>query len=494
MWQNSIRKIKNIPLKHILHLTIVRKILIFLTTLLIPIQNIYKQDVVIITNKGNRDALGLFLVYARLKYMYKLKIKIHSAVFLGRFWILLYRPTVVVHIVIDCIEGVKIYEFLNRMGCLKLMLPTENVAMYDAEEILVNKYPLEHFVDGIFLSGDAIKNIYLKNNKISEKKIYVVGSPTFDWCVPPFNDYFMNKATFLKKYKIPKNRKLILLATSFSEADLNMRNYSTEYFNMVVPKQIFLNYHEASKRIRVILINFFPSFLKKRPEWHLLIKKHPAEKKDLYLSFWTNHPQITHVHEEDIHTLLAHCDVLIHRNSTTSIQAWGFNKPTILLNPEEINRIFSKTTQLTNFQKGNYICSNLEKLDTILTDIFYNRPLPYSQIISRNSYITKWFYKMDGESARRMAKIIHQLFVKNKQRKIAYKTCLIDPLHLLYGFLQIPMYKIKFYLVWICYRIPYCPQNIIHTLGKSYDNFFIEFHILKLGKKIKKHILYEKNT
>jgi surface carbohydrate biosynthesis protein len=374
------------------------------------------------------------------------------------------------------------------------MSPTENVAVYHTEKILVNKYSIDHLVDGVLLAGDALKNIYLKTNKISEKKIYVVGFPTFDWCVPTLNSYFVNKDMFLKQYGIPKNKKLILLATSFAEADLNIHNYSKEYFNTTMPKQTFLNYHKASKSMRTIIINFFPLFLKKHPEWHLLVKKHPAEKKALYLSSWINHPQITHVHDEDIHTLLAHCDVLIHRNSTTSIQAWGFNKPTILLNLKEINTVFGETTALTNFQKGNYICDDLKKLDAILTSIFHYHPLPGSQIISRNNYITKWFYKMDGKSSKRTADIIYQLFMKNKQRKIAYRTHPIDILHFIFGILQMLIYKIKLYTAWIFYNIHHYPQSIIRILGKHYDNFFLEFYILKLEKKIKHHILYEKTT
>src|SRR3989344_3182097 len=63
-------------------------------------QDWFKRDVLILTNLGGRDTLGLLLVYYYLKRTVGLRVSIKSFLFLRHSWIKLFRPQVFIGIAI----------------------------------------------------------------------------------------------------------------------------------------------------------------------------------------------------------------------------------------------------------------------------------------------------------------------------------------------------------------------------------------------------------
>ncbi|KKT55689.1 MAG: hypothetical protein A2295_02300 [Candidatus Jacksonbacteria bacterium RIFOXYB2_FULL_44_15] len=472
-------------LKKILSWQLLSPILTTAGLLFRPLQIILKQDILIMINEGNRDTLGLFLVYAHLKYGYKLKIKVHSMMFLQRFWVLLYRPTIITSINIDCPEGIKIYEFLHDLGCYRLMIPTEH-AMYNTIQYLITQFNIQGLIDNILVANEKMKELFINEKKSPADQIHVIGYPTFDWSVPPLNTFFEPRKTFFQKHRVPLDRKVILLASSFSVADAIDDN-NKKYQFAPIPEAELIKLIETTQKLRKLTIDCFTELLTKHPNWQLFIRKHPFEKPDLYFQAWANHWQVCQVHYEEIHDVLANCDVFVHWRSTSSLQAWGFGKPTILINFNECPNSLQEN-ELESFHLGNYLCQHLAELEPILATILNGQPLPATQIEHRKRCQQKFFPNMDGHAAETAAQLIHKLFRQEQRRKIKFSTKPLDTLHLLRGFGLWFVYKINFQLARLLKCQPNNFRSSLIKISSAYDGFALEFHQLRLEKKISKHL------
>lgn len=232
-------------------------------------------------------------------------------------------------------------------------------------------------------------------------------------------------------------------------------------------------------------IQHFTKLLKKHPKWTLLVKAHPFENPKSYQKSWKNNSQVIQAHGREIHELIANSDVLVHWNSTTSIQAWGFNKPTILLNYKE-SKQFYETQELTMLQKGNAVVNNYKDLETTLEQIFSENKIPESIMKNRRKYIKKWFDKMDGKSSKRIADELNFLYQKHKYRKIQNMLTLRSLLWFL------PVYK-KYILRYVALRLllllPHPPIKFINRLSSEFDNFNVERLCLRYEKLIRSSLI-----
>ena len=100
-----------------------------------PLEAFFKQDVLILCNNGNRDTLGLLLLYCHLKYRYRLKVQIRPFIFLRDFWLKLFRPTLVINIWIDCPPAVEIAQRIHRLGSIQTISPTPAVPSPSAQQL-----------------------------------------------------------------------------------------------------------------------------------------------------------------------------------------------------------------------------------------------------------------------------------------------------------------------------------------------------------------------
>ena len=436
-------------------------------------QKPFKQDVLIIVNKGDRDALGLFSTYCYLKYAHKIKVKAHSALFMPNFWIKFYRPSVIVNILADNISTKKTYELSGEMGCKCIMSPTETY-VYDSavESFFLGHYNFNILTEKILLAGDEMKSLYIRNGRASEEIIKVVGYPMLDWSKEIGRVCFPSRENLRKKYKLPKNKKIILIATSFNMADINIDDWNTRYKNINIVREKTLSY--------------ISRLLEKNPDWHFIIKKHPFEEKCLYTDIFSKNPRITQLHDEQFYNLLIVSDALIHWHSTTSLQAWGFDKPTFLLWFDESSKIGIRKSSSQNI--GNYICSSFEELEQSLKDNFYSGKMPAVQIEAREKYIKEWYYKMDGLSSKRAALEIYKT-LKETNGKISYS---MSPLDFIRGVKGIIKYSFFFTLVRLRDRMGISSLNwFSKEILNYYDNFYLELHKIHYEDKLKKYL--EKN-
>jgi len=447
------------------------------------IQDRLKQDVLIINNKGDRDTLGLFLVYCHLKYKYKLKVKIHSTIFLQKFWIKLYRPTVCVNIFIDNKTTEGCYRLLKEIGTRRIMSPTETF-VYGDENFFLGPYYFNEHVDKILLAGDKMKEVYLRNNRVDESKIKVIGYPTFDWSGIVGKECMPTKDILCKKYGIPTNKKIILLATSFNMADLEMDKWDEKYIHLNITKERALEIKENTKIIRDKTLQYITKLLDRNPDWCFVIKKHPFEKPDEYLKRFSKNKNVFQLHSTQFYDLMFLSDVLIHWHSTTSIQAWMANKSTVLpwFKESAIVGVERKSDQ----QLGNYICQTFNELESSITKILNGDKIPRDQSLARERYIKEWFYSDDGLSSERASGIIYADYLANKDNKIKYT---LTPIELLRNIPKIIKYLSLLQITKLYEKIGINFDKFsLLKVFPEYDSFCLELHRMRYESKIKSYL------
>src|SRR3989344_3416278 len=331
---------------------LLKKVLSRPVAVLGTIQKLFKKDVLILINQNGRDVLGLFLVYAYLKYLFNKKVAIKPAMYQKYFWIKLYQPQAVVSVNIDCPSNVSSYKMMKKLGIICLMSPTE-VFPVQNEKDLVSKYDFQDIIDGAFLPGKRMGEIYINHNKISPSQALVVGFPTFDWTSKEFRKHFTAKKEFCRNNSIPEDRKLILFVSSFTMADYNMDNWDKECFHWPVSntKERAYEWKADSQTARKLAVSSLCQLIKKHPDWHVLVRKHPLEDGRVYEKLLGKSPQITYCTDDFINDLVSASDVIMHWNSTVSAIAFGFEKPTILI---DIGKEFFLDKEDALSQRGNY--------------------------------------------------------------------------------------------------------------------------------------------
>lgn len=454
------------------------------------IQKPLKQDVLILINKGDRDTLGLFSTYCYLKYVRKIKVKAHSVLFMPNFWIKFYRPSVVVNILADNIFTRKTYELSGEMGCKRIMSPTETY-VYDSsvESFFLGYYDFNTLTEKILLAGNKMKDMYIRNNRADENIIKVIGYPMLDWSKEIGRACFPSREYLSKKYNVPNDKRVILIATSFNMADINMDEWDTRYKHFNIAKEKASNIIEITKIIREKTVSYISRLLNENPDWHFVIKKHPFEKEDIYTNKFPDSSRVTRLHNVQFYDLLVMSDALIHWHSTTSLQAWGLNKPTFLLWFDEASEIGAKKS--SNQSLGNYVCSSFEELEQSLKNSFLNCNTPVSQVKAREKYIKEWYYKIDGLSSERASSEIYKTFKEAGNKNIAY---LMSPLDFIRGIKGIIKYLFFLNLMKLRDKTNISlPNNFSKEIANRYDNFYLELHKMHYEDKLKKYLKNNKN-
>lgn len=215
-----------------------------------------------------------------------------------------------------------------------------------------------------------------------EDKIIVTGNPRNDrLAVHSDSDI---KERIFAEYNIPKSHKMILWTT---QSHANTKNENDLYFSEVF---------SAVSQIDNIT---------------LIVKPHPHEgdlAEKLVKKYSIQYDRVNvHVaaNSNDTTAMIMACDLLLIKNSTTGQEAVALQKPLVVLD-------FSD-----EFDKGHYVEEGVaigvteeNKLTDTLNTLFNDDSLLKS---SRDAYIKKYMYKIDGLSAKRCADIIQSL-IKNK--------------------------------------------------------------------------------
>lgn len=307
-------------------------------------------------------------------------------------------------------------KYLKKYGTKIVELKAEGITVSYNEKFRTNAFVDSSFLDAELCWGEKLKKAIIKNSNISKEKVLISGHPRFDiYKKRPFN---LSKKEFCKKYNLNEKKKIITFATSFPHADLTEKE-KKEIDKLHKGKDIF----NISKNFAITRKKFFKSVLKLAknfPEINILVKIHPAENKEFYTKRIEKETKnVLALREEKINNVLNVTEIYIHSNSTSSIESWfiDINLPVINFYLNE----YKSDALLIDAVEGQDFIKDYNQLEKKIRKYLDGEKIDKKKLEFRKQFIKDNFFKADGNSGKRAAKIINKLAseskLKNKTKK-----------------------------------------------------------------------------
>jgi hypothetical protein len=282
-----------------------------------------------------------------------------------------------------------------RTRILMLLSKNYHIPCLALQNGLVNNGSIEwRFLpaDYVAVWGKKSKEI-LASHGIQSKKIFMTGSPRNDIYLSQKKSNF-NKTK--KKLGIPKNSKIILLASTFSLPSYNNLNNDTNIL----------------KQMKSSIFNSINKF----NNLYLIVKPHPSENDKETKLLAPKNPRILFVSKkEDIRSLIMACDCFVSFGSTATIDAILLDK--IVICPNFPGWVWSNTYTDT---KAVLSATSIKQIDQIFKNISLLKTKFLSSKLkkSRQSLIHEWIYKNDGLGSKRIGDLACEI-ASNKGKLIS---------------------------------------------------------------------------
>ena len=315
-----------------------------------------KYRIVLLLNWKNRDMRGILQLKILLERMgHSVWVVSHGRMPLWNIYRI--RPHLIVFP--QVVAEVKMVKLAKKMGCKIAVLHSEGTVSTKKAEGFYYKKDIDvgEAVDLEMVWGPNMKKIMLENTALADKQIYIVGSPRFDIYRPPLSQLLMSRKEFCNKYQINLDNKIVVWTSNFVELERSKKQLEhRQTFGSADVKKAAV----ASRKLREMQVKAFIRMAIKYPDVNFMIKLHPLEVKDYYSKKLSESKvsNITLFKNEDIANVVNVCDVLLHRGSTSALEAGFLDKPTIFMmfKPEESYLSFCSDV-VKNYEE---LCSKIE--------------------------------------------------------------------------------------------------------------------------------------
>ena len=350
---------------------------------------------------------------------------------LEKYYIADFKPDLLVLIHLYEKKRQKFVEELSSLGIKIALLPTEGIPTLPqyrpfaagANCDLTN-------VDIHFAWNEPMAKLIQKNHTISKDRIHVVGVNRFDFYHKPLIKLLVSKKEFCEKHNFDYSHPIITFATNFTQASFYKKqsDFLEKDARNLGYKDIMDTMHGGPLEIarkdyesRELLITSFIKLVHKYRNINFILKLHPSEDHEYY-----SHKLRTILNEDFnrvaiistgyIWDVLNITDILLKRSCTTGVEAWLLGLPTIemKLNPEEW--YFSN-----EHAAGSDIATSYDELEKYIDYYLKGGVIKHEMVNARENFITKWCYRNDANSTKRIAEILHNFIDDASGRKADVK-------------------------------------------------------------------------
>lgn len=344
----------------------------------------------------------------------------------------------------------------KQMGALVAILPTEG----RPQENGVMQYVTGQLSDltdvDLWMNwSETVNDLMVSQKVLSAEKAKVIGVPRFDFYRDPLRSLLMSRKQLLKTYGLMPDRPVISWATNFVIARhirTNTLDFLVKDFKQLGVDQI-KTYQDPKKlaekdlEVRLRSLEVFKEICFRFPDVNFILRPHPFEDtvdyeaciKECRSAGMKNGALITNLTISDI---LNAVDIHIHRLCTTGIEAWVYGLPSIDFHLEDYGGWdVNLEGPATDALAGNDMAQDLESLTERIHYYLRGGKIDAKKLEARESYIKKWFYRIDGLSSQRCAEEIAKCLESN-QPKPKFRLRHLRPKGMakiiLYHLMQIP--------------------------------------------------------
>lgn len=302
-----------------------------------------------------------------------------------------------------------IASYVEESGGMVIVMPEEITPAKVVESLVLNPdFTYDHLVDLVCLPGQVMYDFFVKTD-IKKDKIKITGSPKIDI---ELQQTGMSRKEFVEKFPIQKERKNVFFFTSFPHTGM-------EYFKT---DECFKGHLDLISDIQTVIkdtqkvyLKHLPTICKKLSEYNVILKPHPLEELHYYKELKADN--LTIITGISVLDCMDSIDVAVHWNSTVSTSCWFHQVPTLQYSP-----IKKHNWLLSRFTTGNPLLHDHEELiKSLKTYLKEKKSLPKKYLEAQQKYFQDNFYKTDGKSSERIAKLVKKT-AKQKKFELHYRS------------------------------------------------------------------------
>lgn len=319
---------------------------------------------------------------------------------------------------------------LRASGVAAVILPTEGAVRPELRPLGDGKFATDWPMD-LYLawSEPAAAGVRTRWN-LDADVVPVLGCTRFDFYTEAFKATLTPRAQFCRAFALDPARPVITWATAYNYAEISRVPAVHEKFLRetaenglaacyrrigVDPTRIPIFHAEG----RAAASAAFVALARARPLMQFIIRPHPAESRDFYHALITEHG-LTNVRfcpQDYIWNVLNASDVHLHRNCTTAIEAWMWNKPTLEMGMDQVPEL-----AWPDREAGSDMVGTADDLIATVDRYVEGGAVGQEQRSYRRRYIETWFGPADGQRCRSAAEAIDGFLAQRGRRRNAFTS------------------------------------------------------------------------
>ena len=239
---------------------------------------------------------------------------------------------------------------------------------------------------------------------VSADRIKIVGQVSMDFLNAKLHNYYLSKEALLEKYNIPQDKKICLFISSFSFTNLPE--------NVQDPELVELSNvsYESQKKI----LEWIQTAVNMYEDIIFIYRPHPAEANNKSIqNLERTYSNFRCISELSVKQWIIASDIIYNWYSTSIADVYFANKNCHILRPVDIPR----ELECRIFEKGDFIRTKEDFLDTIATNNSASFPIPVENINYAYSNNQEMTYLRIADVCERVLKEDSFYFVTNIKKK-----------------------------------------------------------------------------
>ena len=302
-----------------------------------------------------------------------------------------------------------------------VILPTEGAVRPELRPIAAGEFAKEWTMD-LHLAWSAPAALAIQTRwNLSTGAVPVLGCTRFDFYSLSFRSAITPRDVFCRNLGLDPARPVVTWATAYGYAEVEgdpaahakfLRETAENglaacYQRIGVDPVRVPGFHTEG---RLASSAAFATLAKARPEIQFIIRPHPAEAREFYRSLIRDHGlgNVRFCPQDYIWNVLNATDLHLHRQCTTAVEAWMWDKPTVEM-------AMDRAPELTwpEHEAGSEIANDADALISIVDRFVSGKAkVGAEQLTYRRAYLAKWYGPTDGARCRAAAQAIDGLLAQ----------------------------------------------------------------------------------
>lgn len=295
---------------------------------------------------------------------------------------------------------------LINCGHKIVSLDVEGLVYLSMDEFAATRFTEETMAqaEALFFWGDTQKNAVAKAYPNAASKLHTTGHPIADMWRPSMHSYYEERVNELQA----RYGRFILFPSVFAIPNHHMGK-SANMNIMLRDKMLhgrdeealnfWAGYEEYIDQVYQEFLKLIPEVAAAFPEHKLIVRPHPSESHESWISLAKEHPNIIVIFEGPVSPWILAADAMLHWGCTTAIEAYIMGKPVVAYQPITNPRYDHKLTHDVSINKDSIegVIEELKKVAQGMGSHIEGQPLK------------DWLHEAQAGSAAEIFKVISQI-------------------------------------------------------------------------------------